>query len=177
MIIEDGTGKGNQAKVNDQNMLGVNSISTSLNQYANTHGHFYSMTNIVTPDSTSSCFFYLKNKDDTALNIKRLTVHVASNEIIKCYVNDVGTPVGGNEYIPINRNIGSNQLCNVETRFGASITGLTGGALFERLYIPADNNSHIHRWESSIIIPKNRIFTLYAQNGGIEINLTLTAFY
>ncbi len=174
--IEDGTGKGYQAQINNKNMLTVSSVSRGLNFYSNRNGNFYSITFIVTPDSTGNCFYYLKNTGEEDLVIQRLSVHVASNEIIRGYLNDLGTPIGGLSRMPINRNGGSNKLCDCIAEYGSNITGLSGGDHFDSFHVPADNKSHTYRWEAGIMIPKNRTFTLYTVNGNIEIDMTVTAF-
>ena len=173
--IEDGTGDGFQVKVNDKNMLAISAVTKGANYYANKEGNFYSSIITITP-SAGDCFFYIKNLDDRDLIFQRISIHAASNEIIQGYLNDSGTPVGGTEYIPINRNGGSNKLCDCTVNYGSNITGLSGGDHFDSFHIPADNLTHTYRWEASIMVPKNRTFTLYATNGSIELNFTVTFF-
>jgi len=174
--IEDGTGKGYQVEVNSKNMLAVSSVIKGLSYYANRDGNFCSTTITVTPDSTGNCFYYIKNTGDSDLIIQRISVHVDSNEILRGYLNDNGTPVGGINYVPINRNGGSNKLCDCVINYGSNITGLSGGNHFDSFHVPADHMTHIYRWEAGIMLPKNRTFTLYAVNGNIEIDFTVTAF-
>ena len=176
MQIEDGTGNGYKVGVNDKNMILTSSVRRGLNFYANRNGNFYSSTIIVTPDSTNDCFYYIKNTNEADLVIQRISVHVASNEVLKGYLNDTGTPIGGLNYIPINRNGGSNKLCSCIVAYGSDIIGLSGGDHFDSFYVPADHMTHTYRWEAGIMIPKNRTFTLYAINGNIEIDFTVTAF-
>jgi hypothetical protein len=176
LIIEDGTGKGYQAEVNEQNMLSVSSVVKGLNYYANRQGNFYSVTDVMTPDSTGSCFYYIKNTGDSDLIIQRLSIHVASHEVIKGYLNDLGVPIGGITHVPVNRNGGSNNVCDCSAKCGSNITGLAGGDHFDSFHVPADNHSHTYRWSAGVMIPKNRTFTLYVVNGNIEIDFTVTFF-
>jgi hypothetical protein len=176
MQIEDGTGSGNQAEVNDKNMISTSSVIKGVNYYANKNGNFYSSTITITPTTSGSCFYYIKNTGEPDLIIQRISVNVNSNEIIKGYINDLGTPVGGISCIPINRNGGSNNLCSCTVNYGSNITGLSDGNHFDSFHIPADYFTHTYRWEAGIMIPKNRTFTLYAVTGGIEIDFTVTAF-
>lgn len=174
--IEDGTGKGYQAKVNDKNMLLTMSVSNSVQQYANRVGQFYSCKITVTPSGAGKCFYYFKNTCEFDAVIRRLSTHVGTNEVIKMYINDSGNPVGGIDYIPINRNGGSANLCECVVKYGQDITELNGGSHFDSIHIPADNDTHTYRLESGVIIPKNKTFTLYAVTGNIEIDFTLTFF-
>jgi hypothetical protein len=174
--IEDGTGDGYQAKVNSKNMLNTNAITQSVKYYINRQGNFYSCTVTVTASGAGDCFFYLKNTDDPDLIIQRLSVHAASNEVIKGYLNDSGTPVGGTNYVPINRNGGSANLCDCDAQYGVNITGMSGGHNFDNFHIAADNHTHTYRWEAGVMVPKNRIFTLYVENGAVELDFTLTFF-
>ena len=176
MIVEDGTGKGYQAEVNDKNMISVSAIIKGLNYYANREGNFYSSTAVITPDSTGNCFYYIKNTGESDLIIQRLSVHVNSHEIIRGYLNDLGTPIGGVITAPINRNGGSNNLCSCNVSIGSNITGISSGDHFDNFHIAADHHSHTYRWSAGVMIPKNRTFTLYAVNGNIEIDFTVTFF-
>jgi hypothetical protein len=176
MTIEDGTGDGYQVKINNKNMLTTAAVTRGANYYANREENFYSSVVTVTPTSSGNCFYYIKNLCDDDLVFQRISAHVTSNEVIKGYLNDSGTPVDGTEYIPINRNGGSNKLCDCTVNYGSNITGLSGGNHFDSFHIPADNFTHTYRWEAGIMIPKNRTFTLYATNGSIEIDFTMTFF-
>ena len=174
MTIEDGTGDGYQAKVNSENMLNTNSVTQAVKYYINRQGNFYSCTISVTPLGADDCFFYLKNTGDFDLIIQRLSICVASNEIIKGYLNDLGTPVSGTNYVPINRNGGSANLCDCDVQYGVNITGLSGGDHFDSFHVAADEHTHTYRVEAGVMIPKNRTFTLYVGNGAIKLDFTIT---
>ena len=174
--IEDGTGEGYQAKVNSQNMLNTNTVAQAIKYYVNRQGNFYSCTFSLITSGADDCFFYLKNTGDPDIIIQRLSVYAASNEVIKGYLNDTGTPVGGTNHIPVNRNGGSANLCDCIAEYGVNITGMSGGDNFDNFHVPADNHTHTYRWEAGIMIPKNRIFTLYVENGAIELDVTVTFF-
>lgn len=174
--IESGVGVAYEAAVNEQGMLTTSSVRRGLNFYANRNGDFYSSTIITTPTTSGSCFYYIKNIGEPDLIIQRVSVHVASNETLRGYLNDTGIPIGGSNYIPISRNGGSNRLCDCNVKYGSNITGLDGGNHFDSFHVPADDMTHTYRWEAGIMIPKNRTFTLCAVNGNIEIDFTVTAF-
>ena len=175
--IEDGTGDGYQARVNAQNLLTTLAITQQIKYYVNRQGNFYSIeANNLIPDSTGSCFFYLKNTGDDDIIIQRLSARVHSNEVIDGYLNDIGSPIGGINYIPINRNGGSANLIDATVEYGTNITGLVLGDKFDHFHVAADENTHSLRWEAGVMIPKNKTFTLRVEKGSIEICFTLTFF-
>jgi len=175
--IEDGSGNGYQAKVNSRNMLTTIAVSQSMDHYENENGNVYSMVATVTPDSTANCFCYIKNIGDVDIVIQRVSMHTNSDEVINTYINDVGSPVGGISYTAINRNAGSTNLSDSIIYYGQDITGLSGGKHFDSFYVSANNCTYNYRWQSGVIISKNRIFTLYAVNGNIEINFTMSFYH
>ena len=99
------------------------------------------------------------------------------NEYIDIYFNQTGIPVGGNTSTPINMNLNSGKQA-IGTFLGADrITGMSGGTRFDRLRIPADNADHTFIWASTIIIPLNNILTVYAGNGGILTEASISFYY
>jgi len=98
-------------------------------------------------------------------------------EYIDIYFKQIGTPIGGNNATPINMNLNSGKQATGTFLGAARITGMSGGTLFDRLRIPADDKDHVFKWAPTIIIPKNNILTIYAGNGGILTEASLTFYY
>lgn len=162
--------------INKLGMAKTLAITQGIAYYVNRQKHFYSCPIQVTPTGAGDCFFYLKNIGDTDIVIQRLSAHVPTNEVINCYMRDIGDPVDGTDFTPINRNCGASGDVEAEVQYGVNITGLTPGDNVDNFHIAADDYTHTYRWEAGIMIPKNKVFTLYAQVGAIEIDFTLTFF-
>jgi hypothetical protein len=175
--LEDGTGDSYQARINNQNMLAVITVSQAVKYFVNRQGHFYSIeVDTLVPDSTGSCFLYIKNTGDADIIVQRFSCCAVSNEVIDCYLDTIGSPVGGINYVPVNRNAGSANLVDAIVEYGTNITGLTTRSKLDHFHVAGDWNSHILRWEAGIMIPKNRTLTLHVEKGSIEICFTLTFF-
>ena len=185
MLIEDGTGSGKTAKVDGENQLSTRAITQIEAQHVNEEeGNAYILFSPLTPDDQnpsadegSPCIFYIKNTSDNDLIITEVRMWAEAAEYIDIYFNQSGTPVGGNTATPVNMNLNSGKVAD-GTFLGADrITGMSGGTLFDRLRVPADDVDHIYTWPAAIIIPKNNILTIYAGNGGIPTEASVFFYY
>jgi len=187
MQLTDGTGTNYAVKVDSNNKLRTYSITEPEPVWANEDfGLSYTMLAFVTPDTQNpsessldtTCFAYLKNSDDKDLIIDEIRAWVGSSaEAFDIYINHSGTPVGGTDVSPINMNLGSGKTATGTFLTGTDITGLSGGTLFDRLRIPYDNDDHVASWPSKLYIPKNKILSFHANDGGQEIEFSISFHY
>ncbi len=186
MQIEDGTGSGKTLQIDNQNRLQAYSVIENEATYENEkNGAAYELPIFLTPDTPNpsihgdidACFCYIKNTNNSNMILTEIRCWAESNEYIDIYLKDTGTPVGGTKMTPINMNLGSGNVADGTFLTGEMITGISGGTLFDRLRIPADNSDHIFSWLSHLIIPKNNIITLYAGNGNIPIEISIQLYY
>lgn len=175
MIINDPDGKALQ--VDDEGNAKVASIIKPLQHHANiVYGNVYSAVISVTPTGAGDCFFYIKNDDTLNLVVRSITLYAASAESIQVKLGDSGT-VGGTHaaLLPVSRNAGSGKLADATCESGVDITGLSGGSIV--CDINCTNAFAKHRWDSSLIIPKNTMLSLYAVTGAVAIKATLSFLF
>lgn len=185
MLIEDGRGTGYTAGVNTENRLRTIAITESIAQHANNdEGDAYTLFSPIlsdnqnpSADQLSPCIFYIKNTSESNLIITDVRMWAEENEYIDIYINQTGTPVGGNAATPVNMNLNSGKQAAGIFLGAARITGMSGGTLFDRLRVPADNADHPFMWASAIIIPKNNVLTVYAGNSGILTETSISFYY
>lgn len=187
MNILDGTGTGYVAKVDKNNNLRTFSITKTQPVWTNeTFGLSYTMLAFITPEVqnpsisglSSTCFAYMKNTSDNNMILTDIRMWVENSaEGFDMYLNHSGAPVGGTKTAPINMNLGSGKTASGTFLIGTDITGLSGGMLFDRLRIPADDDDHPTIWTSNLILPKNNIITLHAMTGGQEVEASISFHY
>lgn len=176
--IEDGTGRGYQAKITNTNRLAVESSAFDAIRVINhEEQNVYSLTFTITPTGANDCFCYIKNSSTIDLNLYSITLAAASDEIIQIKVRDTGTPVGGTTATPVNRNTNSNNVAVGTFQTGVDITGLSGGSIVDQFFIDGATNSQKYSCSSSIIIGQNQTATLYAVTGAIALRITISLFY
>ena len=176
--IEDGTGKGYQVLVDSSNRLHVYSISESLEHHTNIiHGEAYNLLFAQTPTAAGDCFLYMKNENDLDIIFEGITLNVPTDETVQIKLGDAGTPVGGAAVEPTNLNAGSNNNAQGDFQAGNDITGLSGGTVAAQYFLNAGGSSAHFNFEQDIILPKNRILTLYVVTGAILVTGYLAFFY
>jgi len=170
--IEDGTGDSYQAGVDKENRLKVSSIAETKEHIINHEfGKAYSFGFNDTPDSTGSCFLYIKNEDEDDMVVSEFMLDAASDETITIKLGDIGTPVGGSPGTLGQRNAGSGNIANVTALYGVNITGISGGWAVMSVFLKGGETSVRRAPLSSFIIPKNKVIAAYVTTGGIKIKL------
>lgn len=185
MLIEDGTGTGFTAKVRSDHSLRVYATIELEPHLENQNGNAYTLLAAQTPNGpdpsagtfNAANFLYIKNLSEITMVVTSIRFWSESNEYIDLFFDPDGDPVGGEDIIPINANLGSGNQANGIFQEGENIEGLTGGALFDRFRIPGDSDDHVHRPDSKIIIPRNSSIVLRAGNGGSPIEVSLEIYY
>jgi hypothetical protein len=177
LIIEDGTGSGRKAAVNTDHFLQTLAQTFPYEHYINHRQKgAYSIIFDVTPTGAGDCIFYIKNTNDIDMIINNITLQSQSQEAIELTLGDLGTPVGGTDYVPVNRTSGAANTSDCISQYGTDITGLTKGGVIEKLYCTS-GASQSYLWLSDFILPKNTTFAIYAVNGSIRITISLSMYY
>ena len=168
--IEDGQGKANIAGVTDENRLKVSSMSFPLEHEINHHdGESYSIPTSVTPTagaSTPTCILYIKNTSDMDMVVSEFMLAVMGTDTtVSMKLGDSGTPSNTAAVTPVNRNAGSGNEADVTAYHGADgagIGGISGGSTFMGVVVRDDAPSQYYAPLSAFIVPKNKVFTLWA---------------
>ncbi len=185
MILDDGTGSGKSAKIDMENKLETRSVTESEAEHINfTDGEAYTLFFPITSDNlnpsidlSSPCILYLKNTNEKNLIITDIRMWAEFPEYLDIYFNQIGIPVRGSTITPTNMNLNSGKAADGIFLGANRITEMSGGALFDRLRVPADNSDHAFIWAETIIVPKNKILTIYAGNGGIPIEASISFYF
>jgi len=172
MQIEGGTGNGYAAGVTTGNRLKVSSTSFPLEHEVNHHdGLAFSFGVSLTPTGAGDCFLYIKNNSDLDMVVSEFMMNAASDETISFKLGDEGTPTGGAEGTPVNRNAGSGNIADVTALSGVDITGLSGGGSVMGIFLKGGESSIRRAPVSSFIVPKNKTITGYVSSGAIQIKV------
>ena len=172
MILRDpktGTGQ----SVTTGGMAINKAICQTITEHSNQHEEeSYSAVMSVTPTGAGDCFFYIINDSDIEAVVTSLKLYAAAAETVQVKIRDTGT-VGGTHatLTPVNRHAGSGKIADVTCESGVDITGLSGGDIVDELV--AGTVMYRWQWQSGLIIPKNRMVSLYAVTGAIAIKATL----
>ena len=171
--IEDGSGSGYRAQVDSSNRLRVRSVSEAYDKVVNLEGNQWSAYFTATPTGAGDYFFYLKNSGINDLLISDIRIMCASTDTFT-YEKVMGTPSGGVDITPINRNLGSAKQVSGTVQIGVDITGLTsqGVIFFERVAIA--NKREKLSTTSNIIIPQGSAFAIKAATGTAEVTCVVS---
>jgi hypothetical protein len=188
MLIEDGTGSGRTAAVNAQNKLEVVAITATTEHDTNHHnGLAFNACVEVTPISpdpssgdTRTCVFYLKNTSEVDITLEGIDMRLGGTgeeDVIEIVGrDDVGSPIGGTTVTPANLNLGSGNPAEGTFLKGSNITGISGGVVLQKIWITS-NGTKSYNFNQDIIVPKNRVVTIYSRNSVAELDLTLSFNY
>jgi len=175
--IQDGTGRGYSAKVDANNRIHTDTVSTPREQNAASAGNSFNVnTGIITLTnaSTKNAVMYLKNNEDSDLVVVLMLFQTGAstggsgNILVDVIRNPTtGTIVSGATSVEINqnKNFGSSRTLDATAYVGA--TGLTftnGSKIFESIL--ATTTQRIPIETGGIVIPKG---------ASIGINLTTSA--
>ena len=139
--IQDGTGKGYLAKVDNDNRLYTKSIVSTEQEHESSNGLAYNInTGIITlTNATKTPVLYLKNNEefdliiDTVLYMTGASTGGSGNVLVEIVRNPTaGTIVSGASDVEmnVNRNFGSTRSLSVNAYKGATGSTLTDGVKF-----------------------------------------------
>jgi hypothetical protein len=181
MLIEDGTGSGRTAAVNIDNKLEVVAITASTEHDTNHRdGQAYNAVfeqNPIEADPSAEevCIFYFKNTSEVDATFEGLSHRLAGSDLtdsLEIRGGDEGDPVGGASLTPANMNLGSGNSAQGTFLVGNNITGLSGGVILNKIYIESDGSNYTN-FDQDIIVPRNRILTIYSMTPVEKISLTI----
>lgn len=172
MIIEDGTGKGYQVAVNNENKLLVSATSFSIEHYINhKEGRGYNLTFSAIPTSGSDCFLYMKNGDqDRDLCIEGFWFKMAADDYIDFVLEPTGTQLNGTDITPVNLNTRSGYTAVGTFQSGNDITGLSGGNTAMRIFHANSNESIYRNFDQDIFLGYNSALALYIGSGTVQVD-------
>ena len=168
MFIEDGAGTGYKTGVTDENMLQTLSITSALEHYINHHNQeSYSVMFPFTVSGTNKCIGYIQNNNVLDLVVSEWMVSASADTIISFKLNDSGTPGDSPATVtPVSRNAGSGTEAQVTAYVASSaangISGLSGGSIVAGMQVRAVSPSQYYSALSGLILPKNKILTIYS---------------
>jgi len=162
MKIEDGTGKGYKARVDDENRLRAFAVTEPEDKHINREGKCWSVTQSTTPVGANDYVFYFKNTGTETIAITDVRAFCAGASILYIVVAD-GTPsyTASADLTPVARNLGSSKTITATIKEDTNITGITnGGALFS-IPCPVANTEYHLRTSSNIIVPQGQAVAMY----------------
>jgi len=175
MFIEDGKGRGYNAEVDERNYLHTYTVLETVEENRNEHGQAYRiiLENLV-PTGNGACICYIQNSESEILSLSNIKVRSTIDELFELKLNDVGTPVGGTVTTPINLNAGAGTTLSATVQKGSGITGLSGGSVADLIFVKGGENTQSYEWESHIMLPTNKVATLYtAATGSPRLDITI----
>lgn len=177
-VIKDGSGSGYLAKVTSENKLMTEAITEYIVAHINkVEEQVYSVVVSQTPTGAGDCFCYVKNNSSLDMILRSITLAAVADETVQIKIRDIGTPVNGTAYIPVNRNSGSTNAASGTFLTGNDITGLSGGSVVDQFFLKTGDSSLKYFWESHIIIGPNDTVTFYAVTGTVAIKMSFTIYY
>lgn len=192
-IIQDGTGKGTSALVNEQNELLVKAIVVSAEAIvASRDGQAYFANTTDTADTLTLAtgntynLLYLSNKSATKeLVIQRLIVSSDTAGVVLTYIRNpvLGTVSANNIHEPVNNNFSSgnkaNALCHNWDETGTvGIGGLTGGTIIEATILPVGATEI--RIDGSLVLEQGNSILIHIDNntgGDAEVECGIRFYF
>lgn len=182
MQINDGRGSSRAAGVNNENRLEVASVSASIEHHIN---HFeekaFNVLFSQSPAANDDCIFYMENTNGVDLVMEGITISVNAVCDIYMKTGDIGTRNSPAKITPVNCNAGSGKEALGIFEMGTDLDGgsatLGGGIIVEKFVFLAAESSNHHNFEQDIIIPKNKIFTIWCSSSAATVTCTLPFNY
>ena len=169
--IEDGKGTGNQAEVKGNKLL-VSGVVSSQEHYANhNQGRAFNLLFGATPTGPGDCFLYFKNEDpEYHLSIEGIWLKMEADDYIEIAFFEEGTPVGGNDLLPVNVNTGSAIQAAGTFQSGNDITGLSGGGkVTHKIYHVNSKESIYRNFNMDLVLGSNAVLTIRAGAGTVAL--------
>jgi hypothetical protein len=163
--IEDGTGFGYSAKVNDRNRLYVQSETITKDQDINERsGKVWSVSfENLSPTGANDYIFYIKNTGDNLIEVSdfRISSETAATQL--AIVGASGTASGGTDITPVSRTVGSSASAAVVAQSGSDITGLSSSGVLFYMQCSTVGQEYRLSTSSKILIPKGKAIGIYAE--------------
>lgn len=165
-ILQDGKGRGYTARICNENMIATQSVISSVEMHHNiVYGSAYNIIFDVSP-SASSPILYIKNEDDRDMVLEGLNIRCSTDNIITIRHSNTGTLSNGTVLTPVSLNIGSRRTALGIFKSCNKLEALSVGTILFKYYIPGNYQTQNINFDEDIILPKNRVLTLWAENIG-----------
>jgi hypothetical protein len=135
--LRDGTGKGTLAEVTSSNKLMTLGVTETISAHHAFEGDAYNVNTgtINLSGANKSALLYFKNLEDEDIVVTALFYLLGNSDgtgdtLVQVERNPTGGDVtSGTNFVPVNRNFGSNKTLNVTCKKGAYNDSLTGGTV------------------------------------------------
>lgn len=171
MFINDGSGKGFQAKVDSSNRLQTRAvIVTSEHDSNHVDGEAYSAFFSQSPTAADDCIFYMANSSDDDIVVEGIALGVTNctaDDYLYIKIGDTGTRNSATAITPVNLNGGSGNTASGTFEQGADLDGgaatLTGGSEIYRYVLAGvtDLTTTCYNFAQDVILPKNKTITMW----------------
>lgn len=174
--IEDGTGQGYKAKVDNENRLVTFAITETEDKHQNRQGLQWSLPFSTTPTVGVSVFFYLENTGQVPLAITDIRSYCASAGEIIIMEWVTGEPAYGTPKVidPVSKNGGSSRLPVAIINSDEKTTSLTGDGVIYHQVLDTANKIDKLSTSANIIIPQGSKITFKSTTGGSLINCVVS---
>ncbi len=164
-MIEDGTGSGRKAEVDDRNHLHVHAYSVlELEMINEKDGQVFDIPLDAVAPSGATYFFVLQNNGQSTYAMYKILIASSVAGVFRLE-KVTGTPAGGTSVTANTMNLGKvSVLDSVLLQTGASITGLTASNPLKLLYLPANQLLQLDI-PSRIYMPPGAMLALKAPVG------------
>ena len=174
--ILDGTGKGNEAKVDSNNRLHVKAITESDLEAAAEDGNTFSWSNATYNYTGADTILAVKNTDTSKnLHITKVLCSGDTATNVQIHLITAAYTSAGTEVTGTNLNGNSNNVANAEGY--ADETGNTQGSLIANQYIVAGGESSITDLEGAVILGQNHAIGVDFVTVGAAAYVTILGHY
>lgn len=180
-VIQDGTGTGYFARVDNENRLDVRAVSDATIIHESGQGNAWNINtqNVSVSSAGENALLYFKNNSSQDAVVASLFVGIGTgtgtatdNALIRAYVNPTGGTLisGGGAVTVVNRRIGSGRTFNYTVLSGSSGSTITGQAATPILYQTQTASSRV-AGDVNLTVPKGQSIALTVDLKGISANV------
>lgn len=180
-VIQDGTGKGYFARIDDENRLFVRAVSDTTIIHESGQGNAWNINtqNVSVSAAGENALLYFKNNATNDAVITNVFIGIGTgtgtatdNALIRCYTNPTGGTLisGGGAVTVVNRRIGSGRTFNYTVLSGSSGSTITGQAATPVLYQTQTASSRV-AGDVNLTLPKGQSIALTVDLKGISANV------
>lgn len=180
-VIQDGTGTGYFARVDNENRLDVRAVSDSTIIHESGQGNAWNINtqNVSVSSAGENALLYFKNNSSLDAVVTSLFIGIGTgtgtatdNALIRAYANPTGGTLisGGGAVTVVNRRIGSGRTFNYTVLSGSSGSTITGQAATPVLYQTQTASSRV-AGDVNLTLPKGQAIALTVDLKGISANV------
>ena len=180
MIIQDGTGEGQNAGVDSANRLQVSARSNSRSYYQSRTGNTYTIIAADAGPVAAEYTLYFKN--DSAVDnfvVSRIDTYATDADVVWKLAKVTGTAATAAAITPVQTNTGSGKSALTTCRGGAGgVTGLTPSTVIWQWYNGVANTTRqMDTGDTLIVGPGQAIALEYDAGTGGAVLINMVGFY